>query len=338
MPEFLVRLANCVDGLGPLDQRLPDADQQPGGERNRQPAGVGQCAQPYLGVLVRAAVVRLALGLEQPSRRGLQHHAHRRRHRLEPRQLRPRHHARIQMRQQPGLLQHPDRHRAHVVQRRVIAALVEPLPGLVPARLRPVAEGEQRFLATQFGATASHVENLVGLHVHAHPRGAQLAGHGDERAVVAGVAAQMSDGDEHLARVGHRQPAVRPTPARRFKSRIAHPRRTVAKIGEVLATSSHRDRGLVDVERHAVTRPPQHSPQRGGTRHTGLRRDHRAGQIGAALGVQSHSRVTPRSSRIHPHVSHSETTAPGISATVVPGPLSGARPVGRPMSKCPVPG
>ena len=298
VPEFLVRLPNCVDGLGPLDQRLPDADQQPSGERNRQPARVGQCAQSYLGILVRAAVVRQALGLEQPSRRGLQHHAHRRRHRLEPRQLRPRHDARVQMRQQPGLLQHPDRHRAHVIQRRVIAALVEPLPGLVPARLRSVAEGEQRLLATQFGAAAGHVENLVGLHVHAHPRGAQLARHRDERAVVAGVAAQMSDGDEHLARVGHRQPAVRPAPPRRLQTRITHPRRAHAQIGQVLATGRHRDRGLVDVERHPVAGPPQHPPQRGRAGHTGLRRDHRAGQIGAALGVQSHSRVTPRSSRI----------------------------------------
>ncbi len=202
------------------------------------------------------------------------------------------------MRQQPGLLQHPDRHRAHVIQRRVVAALVEPLSRLVPARLRPITEGEQRLLATQFGAPAGHVENLVGLHVHAHPRGAQLARHRHERAVVAGVAAQMRDGDEHLARVGHRQPAIRPAAARRLQPRVTNPRCAGAQIGQVLATGGQRDRGLVDIERHPVTGPPQHPPQRGGAGRTGLLGDHRAGQIGAALGVQSHSRVTPRSSRI----------------------------------------
>ena len=116
-----------------------------------RPASVRR-PQPHLGILVRTAVVRKAFRLEQPPRRGLQHHAHRRRDRLQPRQLRPAHHAGVQVRQQPGLLEHPDRHRPHVVQRGVVAALVQPLPGLRPPRLGSVAESEQRFLATQFGA------------------------------------------------------------------------------------------------------------------------------------------------------------------------------------------
>ena len=99
--ELLVRPADRMHGLGALDQRLADADQQSGGERDGQPARIVQRAQPHRGVLVRAAVMRQPLGLEQPPRRGLQHHAHRRGHRLEPRQLRPAHHARVQVRQQP---------------------------------------------------------------------------------------------------------------------------------------------------------------------------------------------------------------------------------------------
>ena len=298
VPELLVRPADRVHGLGALGQRLADADQQAGGERDRQPAGVGQRAQPHLRVLVGAAVVRQPLGLEQPPRRGLQHHAHRRRDRLEPRQLRPAHHAGIQVRQQAGLLEHPDRHRAHVVQRRVVAALVEPLPRLGPARLGPVAEGEKCFLATEFGTATGDVEDLVGLHVHADALGAQLAGHGDEGAVVAGVAAQMRDRDEHLARVADRQPACRSAPARRLQTGVAHPRGAGAQIGQIVAAGGHRDRRLVDVQRHPVAGPPQHPPQGGGTGHAGLRRDDRAGQSGAALRVQSHSRVTPGSSRI----------------------------------------
>ena len=203
--ELLVGAPDRVDGLGALNQRLPDADQQTRGERNGQSARVGQGAQPNLRILVRAAVMGLALGLEQPPRRGLQHHAHRRGHRLEPGELRPTHDAGVQVWQQAGLLQHPDRHRPHVVKGRVVAAFVEPLPGLVPSGLRAVAEGEQGLLATEFGAAAGHIEDLVGLHVHARALGAQFARNGDERAVVAGVAAQMCDWNEHLARVTHRQ-------------------------------------------------------------------------------------------------------------------------------------
>ena len=249
-------------------KRLADADQQPGGERDGQPAGVVQRAQPHRGILVRAAVMRQPLGLEQPPRRGLQHHAHRRGHRLQARQFRPAHHARVQVRQQPGLLEHADRHRPHVVQRGVIATLVEPLLGLVPACLRAVAQGEKRFLATQFGAAPGHVEDLVGLHVHAHALGAQLAGHRDERAVVAGVAAQMGDGNEHLARVADRQPAVRAAPTRGRQARVADPGSARTEIRQVVAAGGHRDGRFVDVERHAVAGPPQHSPQGGRTGRT----------------------------------------------------------------------
>jgi hypothetical protein len=199
VPELLVRTADRVHRLGAFGQRLADADQQSGGERDGQPARVVQGAQTDGGVLVRTAVVSEALGLEEPTRRGLEHHAHRRRDGLEPRQFRPAHHTGIEVWEQAGLLEDPDRHRAHVVQGRVVATLVEPLPGVVPARLRPIAESEKRFLATEFGATTGHLEDLVGLHVHAVALLAQLAGHGDEGAVVAGVPAQVGDRDEHLA-------------------------------------------------------------------------------------------------------------------------------------------
>ena len=270
-------------------------------------------------ILVRAAVVGQALGLEQPPRRGLQHHAHRRRHRLEPGQLRPAHHAGVQVRQQPGLLEHPDRHRPHVVQRRVVATLVEPLPGLVPPRLRPVTEREQRLLATQFGTATRHVEDLVGLHVHAHALRPQLAGNRDERAVVAGVAAQMGDGNEHLARVAHRQPSGGSAAAGRLEAGVAHPRRAGAQVREVIAARGHRDRGFVDVECHAVARAPQHASQ--------SRRDwaHRTsvGPPGWAdrrrAGGSEPLPCNPAFVENHPRVSHSETSAPDISVTVVRG-------------------
>ena len=84
-------------------------------------AGVLEHPQPDGRILVRGAEVRLARLGPQPLRRRLQHHPHRRRDRLEPLQLRPGHHAGVEVRQQPGLLEHPDRHRPHVAQRRVVA-------------------------------------------------------------------------------------------------------------------------------------------------------------------------------------------------------------------------
>ncbi len=110
VPELLVHPPDRMHGVGTLGEGLPDAHQQAGGERDGQAAGVGQGAHPDDRVLVRAAVVGLALDLEEPPRRGFQHHPHRRRHRLEPGKLGPAHHSGIEVRQQAGLLQHPDGH------------------------------------------------------------------------------------------------------------------------------------------------------------------------------------------------------------------------------------
>ena len=86
----------------------------------------------------------------------------------------------VEVRQQPGLLQHPDRHRPQVGQRAVVAVAVQPFPGLRPAVLRPVAEGEQRLLAAERRALPGDLQDLVGREVG----GRQPARHGDEGAVV----------------------------------------------------------------------------------------------------------------------------------------------------------
>ena len=67
----------------------------------------------------------------------------------------------VEVRQQPGLLQHPDRHRPDVGQRGVVAVRVEPLAGRRPAVLGTVAEREQRLLAAERGALRRDVEHLV---------------------------------------------------------------------------------------------------------------------------------------------------------------------------------
>src|SRR5699024_10292653 len=122
--------------------------------------------------------------------------------RLEPGQLGPGHDARVEVWQQPRLLQDADRHRPHVVERRVEASGFEPVAGLGPALLRAVPEGEQGFLAARLRAAAAELHHLIGLEEHALARGAELPRNGDERAVVAPVAAQPGEWDEDLAGVG----------------------------------------------------------------------------------------------------------------------------------------
>ena len=199
-------------------------------------------------VLVRAAVVRAARFGEQPAGGGLQHHAHARRDRLEPLQLRPAHHTGIQVRQQAGPFQHRDGRGPDVVQGGVVAPLVQPGPGLRPAQFRPVAQGEQRLLAAQRGALGGHLHHLVDLQVG----GRQPVRHGGERAVVATVPAQPGQRDEHLAGVA--DPRMRPIPD---GGRHRH------QLGQRLAPGRHQHGGLGDVQRGTVPGPAQ-GPADGG--------------------------------------------------------------------------
>ena len=212
------------------------------GRRPRAPAagGPGPC---------RASRSGPRPSREQPGRGGLQHHPHGGGDRLEPVQLLPRHDAGVQVRQQPGLLEHADRHRADVGQRGVVALLVEPLPGLGPAVLGPVAEGEQRLQAAQLAALPGDVEDLVGGEVRRLAGPLQVARGGDEGAVVAPVPAQAGDRDEHLGRVGHD-----PGPPGGHQAGVAHPRRGDTEPVELAPGGSQQRRGLGDVEGGAPLR------------------------------------------------------------------------------------
>ena len=251
------------DRVRPLGQRLADADQDAGGERDRRPARVLQHPQPHRRVLVRAAVVRPAPVGEQPGRGGLQHHPHRRRHRLEPGEVLPGEHARVQVRQQAGLLQHPDGHRPDVGQRVVVAAGVQPLPRLPPAVLGPVAEGEQSLLAAEGSAPAGDVQHLVRGQVGA----LQPAGHGDECAVAAPVPAEPGEGDEHLARIGDDAGA----PGGR-ESRVADPAGVRQQRGQLFAAGMHQHGRLARVQRLAVPGAGQRAAECAGGRRGPLRR------------------------------------------------------------------
>ncbi len=89
-----------------------------------------------------------------------------------------------------------------VVERRRVAVLVEPRARLGPALLRPVAEGQQRFLAAERLALQCDREDLLRRHVGRLPLQPELPGGVHEDAVMAPIAAQRRERDEHLARIG----------------------------------------------------------------------------------------------------------------------------------------
>ncbi len=264
-------LADRQQRLGPLQVGLADADQHAGGERDGAAPGVLQHPQPDGGLLVRGAVVRAAWLGPQAGGGGLQHHAHRRGDRLEALEVRPGQHAGVQVRQQAGLLQHPDGHRPHVRQGVVVAVRVEPLAGLRPAVLGAVAEREQGFLAAEFGAAAGDLQHLVRGQVQAVAVLAELAGHGDEGAVVAAVPAEPGQRDEHLA-------GVRDDPgaAGLLQAGVADPGGGGAQLLQVGAAGLEQHRRLRRVQRHPVPGPAQRAPHRsGGGGRGGVRRGQR---------------------------------------------------------------
>ena len=129
--------------LGQFPWRLADPHEHAGGGGDRQPTGVGQRPQPHGRVLVRRPVVHRTGLREEASRRRFQHQAHAHRDRAQPLLLGPRHHSWVEMWQQAGGLEHADGRSAHIVQRRVVAALGQPLPGCRPAFLGSVAQGDE---------------------------------------------------------------------------------------------------------------------------------------------------------------------------------------------------
>ncbi len=256
------QLLNAVVGAGDLPQReqglgallvgLADPYQDPGGEGDGGTPGVLQDAQPDRRLLVGGAVVRAARLGPEAGRCRLQHHAHAGRHRLQALEVGPAHDARVQVGQQARLLQDADGDGADVGEGVVVAVRVEPLARLRPAVLGLVAEGDEGFLAAEGGALAGDVEDLVGGHEHPVALPAQLAGDGDERAVVALVPAQPRQGDEDALRV--RDDAG---PAGRLEPRVPHPGGRGRQVLQVLTPGLEQDRRLGDVERDAVPGPFQ---------------------------------------------------------------------------------
>ena len=156
-----VQVADLEEALGALAEGLPDPDEDARRERDREPPRVLDRAEAHGGELVRRPEVRPA-ALGQARARGLEHHAHRCRHVTQARLLLVRHHPGVEVREQPRLLDHPDRDRPHVVERGPVAALVEPVAGGVVPVLGAVAQREERFLAAHRSTGIGDRHDLLG--------------------------------------------------------------------------------------------------------------------------------------------------------------------------------
>ncbi len=219
MAMIAMQVTQRQQRLDPFGPCLADADQDAAGEWHLGLAGGLDRRQPQRRHLVRGAEVGPA-AFAQPRRRGLQHDAHGDRRLAQPRKVSRLHQAGIEMRQQPGFLEHQIGHSAEIVERRGVTHCGQRLGRRLPFELRFVAQGEQCLGATGGLSGARNLEHLLGAEV------SRLAALGrmDEGAVAARVAAEMRQRNEHLLGEGDAL-AERGVADRR---RLAHQRGKVA--------------------------------------------------------------------------------------------------------------
>ncbi len=190
--------------LDPLGPRLADPDQDPAREGNRELAREPDRLETARGSLVRRGPVRAATRGE-PLRGRLEHDPHRRCDGSQRDQLVAGHHPRVQVRQQPRLVEDPLRAASEVLERGPAPERRELLARDAVASLGTVAQGEERLGATCFLPRAGDREHLVlgevgGLAAPRRP---------GERAVPADVAAERCQRDEDLRGVRDERPGPR---------------------------------------------------------------------------------------------------------------------------------
>ena len=152
--------AQGEERVEPLLARLADADQDAAGERDRQLAREPHRLETARRHLVGRRPVRAAARGEPVGGR-LEHEPHRRRDGPERRELLARHDPRVEVRQEPGLVEHEARAAGEVLERRLAAKRGELLAGDAVARLGPVAEREERLAAARRGTRSRDREHLV---------------------------------------------------------------------------------------------------------------------------------------------------------------------------------
>ena len=148
MSMGVVQVAQCQQCLDPFAPRLADADENAGGEGHPLLPRHADAREPRHRILVGRAMMRPS-PLGEAGRGALQHHA------LGDRDLPQRgkigriEQARIDVRQQTGLLEHETRGFRQIRQSRPMSEASEVVTRRPVAKLRLVAEREQRLLATR---------------------------------------------------------------------------------------------------------------------------------------------------------------------------------------------
>ena len=201
VPEPAMEIADGEERLEALGARLADADQNAGRERHAQLAREPQRLETRLGPLVGRAIVDAAR-LAQARAQRFQHDSLTGGYRPERRDLGAAHHPGIGVRQESGLAQHKRAHRLEIVDRGFVSERVERFARGAVAKLRLVAEREQRLRAAGGRAGAGDRKHLVRGEIGGSPRARPLG----EGAIVADVPAKMGERNEHLARVGKMAP------------------------------------------------------------------------------------------------------------------------------------
>ena len=171
----------------PMPTRIPVVNGMP-----TSPAASSVAKPPGRGLVGRPPVA-VEAGVER-----LDHHPLRRRHRPQPGQLARRQRPRVGVGQQACLRQHQPAHGHQVVDRRLVAGGVEPVPGHRVAVLGGLAQGEQGFEAAGGRARPGDGQHLVGRQEGRRHPGRRLG----EGAVAAPVPAQVRQWDEDLGREG----------------------------------------------------------------------------------------------------------------------------------------
>ena len=141
--------------------------------------------------------------LRQPLARGLQHDPLRYRDFPQHIEVVASQEAGVEVRQQPGFLEHQPGHLGEVGEGGFVAERRKLLARRAVAQFRLVAECEQCLMAARIGAGTGNGQNLVAVEINAFALPRRLG----EGAVVADVAAELGQRNEDLARVRH-QPAM----------------------------------------------------------------------------------------------------------------------------------
>ena len=192
VPVGAMQVADRDQRVHALGKRLTDADQEAGGEGDRQLAGLAQHAKPHRRLLVRRPLVYLAASAK-PRRHALEHEPQAHVHAPEARHLVARENAGVRVRQEP-VLERGLARALDVRRRRGMAPLGEEGAVAGERHFRFVAETHERLRAAERTPTARPGRDLVEL----HGPSVGIVGILPERAVRAAVPAEVRDREEHL--------------------------------------------------------------------------------------------------------------------------------------------